>query len=166
MIYNIKDETLRKAAGEGMDAFVDVIVQAIKDGVGGELSSETMPKLTSQQITLLGYMTLRDEVMDGGFIQLIYNGYGPFFFKNPFDTAVRQWGMIELCRLMRHVKKAYQKRQAGFEQELSDDEFMALYEKMPEFDEFDDEFVSHEEVWTEMLAHFVDEHLDEFVNII
>ena len=74
--------------------------------------------------------------------------------------------MIELCRLMRHVKKAYQKRQAEFEQELSDDEFMALYEKMPEFDEFDDEFVSHEEVWTEMLAHFVDEHLDEFVNII
>lgn len=166
MTYIIKDETLRKAAGEGMDAFVDVIVQAIKNGVGGELSSDTMQKLTSQQITLLGYVALRDEVMDGGFIQLIYNGYGPFFFKNPFDTAIRQWGLIELCRLMRHVKKAYNRNREALECELTDEEFMALYENFPEFDEFDDEFVSHEEAWTGMVAHYLDEHLDEFVEIV
>lgn len=166
MTYIIKDETLRKAAGEGMDAFVDVIVQAIKNGVGGELSSDTMQKLTSQQITLLGYVALRDEVMDGGFIQLIYNGYGPFFFKNPFDTAIRQWGLIELCRLMRHVKKAYNRNREALECELTDEEFMALYEKFPEFDEFDDEFVSHEEAWTGMVVHYLDEHLDEFVEIV
>lgn len=166
MTYIIKDETLRKAAGEGMDAFVDVIVQAIKNGVGGELSSDTMQKLTSQQITLLGYVALRDEVMDGGFIQLIYNGYGPFFFKNPFDTAIRQWGLIELCRLMRHVKKAYNRNREALECELTDEEFMALYENYPEFDEFDDEFVSHEEAWTGMVAHYLDEHLDEFVEIV
>lgn len=166
MTYIIKDETLRKAAGEGMDAFVDVIVQAIKNGVGGELSSDTMQKLTSQQITLLGYVALRDEVMDGGFIQLIYNGYGPFFFKNPFDTAIRQWGLIELCRLMRHVKKAYNRNREALECELTDEEFMALYENFPEFDEFDEEFVSHEEAWTGMVAHYLDEHLDEFVEIV
>lgn len=166
MTYIIKDETLRKAAGEGMDAFVDVIVQTIKNGVGGELSSDTMQKLTSQQITLLGYVALRDEVMDGGFIQLIYNGYGPFFFKNPFDTAIRQWGLIELCRLMRHVKKAYNRNREALECELTDEEFMALYEKFSEFDEFDDEFVSHEEAWTGMVAHYLDEHLDEFVEIV
>lgn len=166
MIYDIKDEILRKAAGEGMDAFVNAIVQAIKDGVGGDLSPETMPKLTSQQITLLGYVALRDEVMDGGFIQLIYNGYGPFFFRNPFDTAIRRWGLIELCRLMRHVKKAYLKHQTELECELTDDEFMALYEKFPEFDNFDDDFVSHEEAWTEMVAHYIDENINEFVNPI
>lgn len=166
MTYIIKDETLRKAAGEGRDAFVDVIVQAIKNGVGGELSSDTMQKLTSQQITLLGYVALRDEVMDGGFIQLIYNGYGPFFFKNPFDTAIRQWGLIDLCRLMRHAKKAYNRNREALECELTDEEFMALYEKFPEFDEFDDEFVSHEEAWTGMVAHYLDEHLDEFVEIV
>lgn len=166
MTYEIKDSTLRQAATEGMDAFVDAIVNAIKEGVGGDLSAETMQKLTSEQITLLGYVALRDEVMDGGFIQLIYNGWGPFFFKNPFDTAVRRWGLIELCRLMRHVKKAYQKHQEKFDVELTDDEFMALYEQMPEFDDFDDEFVSHEEAWTEAVAHYLDEHLDEFVSII
>lgn len=166
MTYEIKDETLREAASKGMDAFVDAISSAVKKGVGGDLSPQTMPKLSSSQITLLGYIALRNEVMDGGFIQLIYNGYGPFFFKNPFDTAIRRWGLIDLCRLMRHVKKSYLKHRETLECELSDDDFMALYEKFPEFDDFDDDFVSHEEVWTEQVAHYLDEHLSDFVTII
>ena len=52
MTFEVKDEALRQAAGEGMDAFISVIVDAIKQGVGGELSAETMPKLTADQITL------------------------------------------------------------------------------------------------------------------
>lgn len=164
-VFKIKDETLRVAAGEGMDAFVGAIVDAIKEGVGGELSAETMPKLTSDQITLLGYVILRDEVMDGGFVQLIHNGYGPFFFKNPFDTAVRRWELIDLCRLMRHVKKEYQRHKDEIERELTDDEFMALYEKLPSFETFDDEFVSNEEEWTEMVARYLDENLEKFVEV-
>lgn len=164
-VFNIKDETLREAAGEGMDAFVGAIVDAIRNGVGGDLSAETMPKLTSDQITLLGYVTLRDEVMDGGFVQLIHNGYGPFFFKNPFDTAVRRWGMLDLCHLMRHVKKEYQRHKDEIERELTDEEFMALYEQLPSFESFDDEFVSNEEEWTEMVARYLDENLDKFVEV-
>lgn len=165
-VFKIKDETLRVAAEEGMDAFVDAIADAIKLGVGGDLSAETMPNLTSEQITLLGYLTLREEVMDGGFVQLIHNGYGPFFFKNPFDTAVRRWGLIDLCRLMRHVKKEYQRHREEIETELTDEEFMALYEKLPSFENFDDEFVSNEEEWTSMVAHYLDENLDKFVEIV
>ena len=33
----IKDEQLRQAAGEGMDAFVKVFVDAAKQAIGGEL---------------------------------------------------------------------------------------------------------------------------------
>ena len=40
MTFEVKDEALRQAAGEGMDAFISVIVDAIKQGVGGELSAE------------------------------------------------------------------------------------------------------------------------------
>lgn len=165
-LYAIQDETLRQAASEGMDAFVDAIACAIKNGVGGELCAETMQKLNADQITLLGYLMLRDEVMDGGFVQMIHNGYGPFFFKNPFDLAIRQWGLIDLCRLMRRVKKQYQRYRQNIEVEMTDEEFMALYERMDVFDEFDDEFVGNEEEWTEMVAHYLDEHLDGFVEII
>lgn len=179
MTFEVKDEALRNAAGEGMDAFIGVIVDAIKQGVGGELSAETMPKLTADQITLLAYIMLRDELMDGGFIQLIHNGYGTFFFRNPFDKAVRQWGeevqqltgvkgnedtnLVGLCRLLRRVKKCYDKYHAQIEADLTDEEFMALYEQLDVFDDFDDEFVSNEESYTEDVARYVDEHILDMV---
>lgn len=161
----IKEEILINAANEGMDAFLESISSAIKNDAGGELSAETMSKLSSEQITLLGYMALREELMDGGFVQLIHNGYGPFFFRNPFDTAIRQWGLVDLCRLMRHAKKQYQKHHEAIEQEMNDDDFMALYEEYDMFEEFDDEFVVNEEKWTGMVAFYVDEHLENFVEV-
>lgn len=83
MKVTIKDSVLRQAAAEGMDAFLAAVVQAVKQTAGGELTAESMQQLTADQITLWGYDILHEEVMDGGFIQLIYNGYGPFFFDNP-----------------------------------------------------------------------------------
>ncbi len=79
----INDGTLRQAAGEGMDAFVGAFVAAVKEAIGGELTAETMAQLNADQVTLLAWDVLHQEVMDGGFVQLIHNGYGPFIFKNP-----------------------------------------------------------------------------------
>ena len=90
----IKDIELQKASEEGMDAFVDVFVKHTLDLVGGELTAETMPRLSADQITLLGYNILRDEVMNGGYIQLIHNGYGGFIFMNPFARAMKEWGRV------------------------------------------------------------------------
>ena len=112
----IEDSEFRKAAEECIDAFLDLIILRTREAIGGELSAKNMLQMSSKQITLIGYATLRDELMDGGFVQLIHNGYGPFFFRNPFDTAVREFGLIELCRLIRHAKKVYQKHREEIEQ--------------------------------------------------
>ena len=42
---------------------------------------------------------------------------------------------------------------------------MALFEKYPEFDDLDDAFVENEEMFTSQVAHYVDEHIERFVNI-
>ena len=60
----VKDADLRAAAEEGMDAFIDVFVKATYEAVGGELTADTMAELSADQITLLAYVILRDEVMD------------------------------------------------------------------------------------------------------
>ncbi|MBR1839637.1 MAG: DMP19 family protein [Prevotella sp.] len=159
----IHDSELRKAAAEGIDAFLDLVIAATRKAIGGELTAENMAQMSSSQITLMGYATLRDELMDGGFVQLIYNGYGPFFFRNPFDVAMRDWGLVELCRLMRRVKKQYIKYREEIEKEMSDEDFMALYERLPAFEDFDDEFVTNEERWTAQVAFYVDEHLEDFI---
>lgn len=162
---SILDSELRKAATEGSDAFLNLIINETRKAIGGELTAENMLQMSSSQITLVGYAILRDEVMDGGFIQLIYNGYAPFFFRNPFDAAVRNWGLVDLCRLIRKVKKQYIRYREEIERPMSDEEFMALYEQLPAFEDFDDEFVTNEEQWSDQVASYVDEHLIEFIKI-
>ena len=162
----ISDATLRKAASEGMDAFVGAFVTAIKEAIGGELTSETMGELNSDQITLLAWDVLHEEVMDGGFVQLIHNGYGTFIFKNPFAKALKQlWGMRELSKLIYDAHTLYVKYHEQIERDCTDDEFMAMFEQFPEFDDMDDEFVEREEEWTEQIARYIDEHIDRFAEI-
>ena len=161
----VKDEALRKAAGEGMDAFVGCFVTAIHDAIGGELTAETMAQLNADQITLLAWQTLHEEVMDGGFVQLIHNGYGPFIFKNPLAKALKLWGLRDLSKLIYDAHTLYNKYGAALEKDCTEDEFMALFEQYPEFDDFDDEFVEQEEQWTGAIAHYIDEHIDQFATI-
>ena len=161
----IKEADLQQAATEGMDAFVQVFVDAILEAIGGELTTEAMAELHSDQITLLAWVTLHEEVMDGGFVQLIHNGYGPFIFKNPFAKAVKQWGLSELSKLIYDAHTLWLKYREKIERELTEGEFMALFEQLPEFDDLDDQFVENEEEWMSMIAHYVDEHIENFAMI-
>ena len=99
-IVNIDEAKVREAAKAGMDEFVDLFANSAIDSVGGSLTDETMAKFNSDQMTLIAFKFLHDEVMDGGFVQLIYNGFGPFIFFNPFAKAVREWGLDDLAALV------------------------------------------------------------------
>ena len=161
----VKESDILSAVNNGMDAFLKVFVDAIKTSVGGRLAADTMTELNASQITLLAYEILQTEVMDGGFIQLIYNGYGGFIFLNPFAKVVKTWGMRDLAKLIYSGKSLYIKHKDDIEKECTDEEFMMLFEKYPEFDELDDKFVENEEVWTESFARYVDENINEFAEI-
>lgn len=162
----VKDSLLQQEAEKGMDEFIQVFVDATHDAIGGELNAENMQELNADQITLLAYVALRDEVMDGGFVQLIHNGYGAFIFLNPFNKAVRAWGLQDLHRVISKCHRLYVKYRDDIERECSDEDFMALFEKFPDFDEFDDEFVEKEEEWTTMVAQYVDDHISNFATIV
>ena len=165
MVVKIHDAVLAAAAQEGMDAFVEAIVGAIYDAIGGELTAETMAQLNADQVTLLAYKILRDEVMEGGFVQLIHNGYGAFIYKNPFARMLKEWGIVDLGRMISRSHKLYGKYHEQIERDMTDDEFMAAFEQFPDFDDFDDEFVVNEEQFTNMVACYIDDNLNKFVTI-
>lgn len=162
----VKDADLQQAAMEGMDEFLSVFTKAIYDAIGGELTAENMGELNSDQLTLLSWDILHEELMDGGFVQLIYNGYGPFIFKNPFAKALRQWGLREPSKFIYEAHALWLKHREEIERELSDEEFMALFEQFPDFETMDDQFIENEEAWTEDIAHYVDDHIERFATII
>lgn len=161
----INDRLLQQAAEKGMDAFVGVFVDAITAAIGGSLNSHNMAELNADQITLLAYHYLHEEVMDGGFVQLIHNGLGAFIYKNPTGKAFRQWGIQELYQIINKSHRLYAKYHKEIERDCTDDEFMAMFEKYPEFDEFDDKFIENEEQFTGKIAHYIDEHIENFATI-
>lgn len=162
----VKDSDLILASQEGIDAFIKVVSDAILKSIGGKLTCDNMSELNADQITLIAYSVLRDEVMDGGFVQLIYNGWGPFFFNNPFAKAIRLWGLTDLAPLINKANRLYKKHRADIEKDYTDDEFMELFERFPDFDDLDDKFVENEEQWTNRIAFYVDDNLDKFVTIV
>lgn len=161
----VKDSQLNEAAQEGMDSFVSAFVSAIRQGIHDELTAETMAELNADQITLLAWDILHEEVMDGGFVQLIHNGYGPFIFKNPFAKAVKLWGLRDLSKLIYDAHTLYLKHHEEIEQDCTEDEFMALFEQYPEFDDMDDTFIENEESWMEQIAEYIDQHIEQFAHI-
>ena len=165
-MIQISDNALRQAAGEGMDAFIQVFTDAYLKKTGGELTAETMPLLTGEQHSLLAYSIFRDEVMEGGFCQLIQNGYGAYIFHNPFAKAMRLWGVGELSKLVYAARKIYDAHREDLERERTDDEFMAMYEQYEDFDDLEDEFLEHEEEFTARVAEYVDEHLELFAEVV
>ena len=161
----IKDALLRQSAQEGTDAFVQAFIDAIRQAIHGELTQETMMQLNANQITLLAWDILHQEVMDGGFVQLIHNGYGTFIFKNPLAKVLRLWEMRGPSKLIYDAHTLWLKHREEIEKDCSDEEFMALFEQFPDFDDLDDQFVENEEEWMEDIAHYIDDHLEKFATI-
>ena len=122
--------------------------------------------LTGEQHSLLAYQIFRDEVMEGGFCQLIQNGYGGYIFDNPFAKVMRLWGVGDLSKLVYAAKKIYDSHRDDLERERTDEEFMAMYEQYEAFDELEDEFLEKEEEYTALVAGYVDEHLELFAKIV
>ncbi len=165
-IITISDARLREAAAQGMDEFLQVFIDRYREVIGGELNAGNMGMLNGEQISLLAYALFREEVMDGGFIQLIHNGYGPFIFDNPFAKAMRLMGAHDFSKLVYKGKRLYDKYKEELTKDCSDEEFMALFETYPQFDDLDDEFVEMEEEVTAALACYVDEHLELFAEVV
>lgn len=161
----VSDADLRKGAEEGMDAFLKVFIDKYLEVTGGKINADTMPLLNGYQHTLLGYHFFREEVMEGGFVQLIQNGYGPYIFDNPFAKAMRMFGAKEFSKLIYEAKKIYDAHRADLEKERTEEEFMAMYEQYEAFDDLEEQYMEEEEQITAQIATYVDEHLDSFAQV-
>ncbi|NDV83527.1 DMP19 family protein [Bacteroides sp. 51] len=164
-MIEIQESALQKAALEGMDEFIQVFTDKYLEVLGGGLNAENMGLLTGEQHALLSYQIFRDEIMTGGFCQLIQNGYGAYIFDNPFAKAMRLWGAKEFSKLVYKAKEIYDANRAELERERTEDEFMAMYEQFEVFDDMEETYFEMEELVTTQVAEYVDEHLELFGEI-
>ena len=166
MVITVTDAALRKGAMEGTDAFLQVFIDKYLEVTGGVVNADTMPLLNGYQHTLLGYHFFREEVNEGGFVQLIQNGYGPYIFGNPFAKAMRLMGAKEFSKLIYAAQEIYIDHRKDLERECTDEEFMAMYEQYEVFDDLEEKFMDMEEQITAQIAEYVDQHLEQFALVV
>ena len=122
--------------------FLNTETDAILARIGGELTESNMDKLTLNEHCLLAYRYLRDEVMEGGFIQMIQNGYGPYVLLGPFPMLLKkQWGMKPFGQFLFNVSREYKAHRSELEADKSDEEFMAQYEQFEILNDYGDDYL-------------------------
>ena len=164
-MIKIPESKLQQAGAIGMNEFLQVFIDAYLDALGGNLNAENMHLLNGNQHSLLAYHFLREEVMQGGFVQLIQNGYGGYIFDNPTSKALKQMGASELAKIIYKAKEIYDPNREELERETTDEEFAAMYVDFEKFDELEEKFFEIEEQQTAIIAAYVDENIGEFGSI-
>lgn len=165
-MIQISDKTLSEAASKGMDEFLKAFTDAYLDAVGGEINGENMDKLNGFQHTLLALRFFSQEVNEGGFVQLIQNGYGGYIFNNPTAKAWKQMGAAGLSKIVYKAKEIYDKYSLELERDTSEEEFMAMYEKFEQFDELEEKYMEIEEEQIAIIAAYVDENIGDFAEVV
>lgn len=165
-MIQLKDSDLAAAAEKGMDEFLQVFTDAYLKEVDGKLTAENMSKLNGSQHTLLAYRFFQDEMREGGFVQLIQNGYGAYIFTNPFAKAIKQFGAVELGKLIYKAREIYEPNKLALERDTTEEEFNAMYVDFEVFDDLEEHYFDIEEQQTSLIAAYVDEHIADFAEIV
>ena len=165
-MITIDKEDLNKALELGMDEYLQLFIDAYTYAIDNQLDSDKMESLNGEQHTLMAYDVFRREIMQGGFCQLIQNGYGPYLFDNPFAKVMRLWGVHDFSKLIYKAKTIYDEHRADLERERSDDDFMAMYMDYEAFDDLEDKYFEMEEEVTSLIAQYVQENTSLFAKIV
>jgi hypothetical protein len=164
-MISINDKDLQEAAGKDMDAFLAVFTDAFMNLIGGKLTAENMQLLNGHQHTLLAYRFFTDEMREGGFVQLIQNGYGGYIFDNPFAKMLRTFGARDMAKIIYKAKEIYDANKQALERDTNEEEFNALYVDFEVFDDLEEIYFDIEEEQTAIIAQYVDEHINDFAEI-
>lgn len=136
--------------------FLNTTTDRLISRIGGQLTEKNMDMLTLNEHILLSYRYLRDEVMDGGFIQLIQNGYGPYVLLGPLPMLLKkELGLKKFGQFLYDVQHEYKTNREALEADKTEDEFMAQYEQFETLNDYGDDYLEdYEEEVTPAIAEW------------
>lgn len=117
--------------------------------------------LSPGQELLIRYDYVRMQVLQGGFIQLIQNGYVNLLLSMP--QMLKQVGAPLMGQLLDDVLKVFSLNYEGLSKETSVEEFAKLYEEYTEFEELDARFAQENPSTEKAIVAYALRFPDEFI---
>ena len=173
MVHLDKQEAREKYETLDGIGFIEWVTDGYLAAIGGGLTAENMDMLSAEQHAVLCYR----YVLEGPFPMVVKKEWGKEKEEDPLCPADISPSMGRPCgekatsdvmkkfsKLLYEVKKEYHKHQEELSQDMSDEEFMALYEQLEELNELGDDFLDeHQEEVTPAVAKMMVENLDKYV---
>jgi tetratricopeptide (TPR) repeat protein len=127
--------------------------------LGGKVMTDYF---NNSQLTLMAYYFFYEQVSNGGFIQLVQNGYGDFIFNTPFSETIKTWGAEEACEIIEKARIIYEKYEDELKKETTEEEFLELYSEITDFEPLEEDFFEIMKDETETIRRYVEENADDF----
>jgi F0F1-type ATP synthase gamma subunit len=154
-------DEINKAKDDSWD-FLFLFIDQYYKIMSSDQNEEIMEEFSADQHTLLAFNSLYGQVTNGGFLQLIQNGYGSYVFENPFSEHIKSWGAIEIANIVDEAKIIYEKHKTEIEKEATLEEFSKMYEEYTDFEPLDDKFYEIMDGEVEIIRKYVENNLSLF----
>jgi len=137
--------TIEKSALEKTESDFEYL-QAILDKYDDLWKAEPekfMENFNENQITLLFYGVLYNQVQNGGFLQLIFNGYAPYIFSEPMVSGLKEFGAAATAELIKSISNICL-QVANKIDKTSLASLSKSYSQYPEFEDYDNAFYAND----------------------
>ncbi|XZF15237.1 DMP19 family protein [Chitinophagaceae bacterium MMS25-I14] len=152
--------TEKKLAGNDHE-YMELLTEPLHAELYRRQTFDFMEELSEGQRLLISYDYVRTQVLQGGFIQFIQNGYISLLL--PMPAWLQPLGADDMAQLLDDVLKVYVLNIEKLERETTVDEFARLYTEMPEFEQLDERFTRLDDATVSAIMAYASMHLEEFV---
>lgn len=157
------NELIKLQEQNEVEVVFEQLVLPIHEELYNKQDFSFIESLSPGQELLIRYDYVRMQVLQGGFIQLIQNGYINLLLSMP--EMLNQIGAAEMAQLLDDVLKVYSLNVDGLSKETNVEEFAKLYEEYTEFEELDSRFALYNAGTEKAIVAYALRFPDEFMEI-
>lgn len=154
---------LAKASGD-KDAFFDMLAQPLHEELYRRQDFNFLDDLSEGQQLLLSYDYVQAQVFQGGFIQLIQNGY--IGLLPPMPGWLNVIGDPQMAQVIDDVLKVYVLNREMLDLKTTVEEFAKLYDELKEFEIIDDRFRELSPGTIDKILAYATNHMEEFAKLV
>ncbi len=151
-------------ASEDKGELYDLLVQPLHEELYRRQDFTFLDDLSEGQQLMLTYDYVQMQVMQGGFIQLIQNGYIGLLPQLP--AWLQMLGDNEMAQVIDDVLKVYVLNREMLDQKTTVEEFAQLYNEFKEFEVLDEKFRALNDKTNDDIREYAINHIDEFVTLV
>ena len=150
-------------ATEAETGLFELLVEPLHEELYKRQDFGFMDELTEGQQLFLAYDYVRTQVLQGGFLQFVVNGYIGLLPDMP--GWLERMKAKDMAIVIDDVLRVYVLNIELLGKEVTTQEFAKLYEEMKEFEILDERFNNLHEETMVALTTYAKEHLEEFATV-